>query len=349
MIITAYVYNRFFGGVLQDTFDIDLQQEALTINKDLTGFGTATFSLGLESEIEIWRRVEIFEDNGTIQQKVFVGYVYDITPQVNGWQNILQVECRDEKHFLTTRLVLSTQAFVNQPIQSIASKIVSEYNSNWDSWIVSALADNATITAKVGTSYYDFFNDLTSQLWRQRDVRDGEIVIAPMIWVDKSIWSGFTEIAFLPYGGNVTNIQIKEQRTIANVAIVSDWSSTIVYPSPLPSNISWVVYKSVRGGDLNQIAQTEIENAQASIVNYQTEVAVWSISANVWDKIQLRIEDLSPKYNFTGKVNVIKKTNVYTDALKTDTYEVWETTIKVRTLAGVINQIKQNVSTLQNQ
>lgn len=348
MILTAFIYDSVFWQTQVNTIDLLSQTNSVIINKDLVSFSSAFFSLQINDPVTIWQKIEIVQETVDSSSLVFEWYIYKETPVVDWVNTRIDIECRDLKHYLTTRKALQWYSFSDQPLQNILQILIDDYNSKWDNWRVSSQNVNTSLQIWTWSSYYEAINSAVSQLWYEWEVVWQEIKVAQSIWSNKTVSGDFEEIVYIPYWGNVTDIQITQENTVANVVVTSDWTNTIIYPSPLPPFITGVAYNYVRWWDLVQASIAELERIAEWVTQYSVNVVPWSIDAGIGDIVSLRIEWLW-KYDFVWNTKILSKRTEYIDWNTVDTYSVWQVIKKPRTIASVIDWLQQQVNILQTQ
>jgi len=347
MIISAYFYDRLFSNTPLLQFALDLQQTAVTIEYDLDNFTTATFSLPLDADVFTNQKVEIFEEINWVATKIFIGYVFNIVPSLEAGNEIINVTAYSEKQFLSRRKVLGGANFQDETLENIMNSIVTQYNSNGDAWVINAgYTDLISIESNTGDSYYDFFTELATRLNAQWDVNDGVISIVPRIGTDLTLTD--TEIVYAPNESNVSSINIVEENTAANVIVAKPSNGVAqIFPSPLPTVITWVEFRTFRAGNLQEAAEAALAEIQDSVKNYQISVQQESLDVNIGDLVPLRIEGISPRYDVSTAVTVLRKVQQYTNGVKAIQIEVWDVRVKSKNIINTINNLNSKVALLE--
>jgi hypothetical protein len=254
--------------------------------------------------------------------------------------NIVNITCYDEKHYLSQIRLLNYVSIVWWNIGNVISELQAQYNIHWQSW--TGDVDNTPISIQTGiwSSRFDVFNDLPIK-WT---VREWVIVAKQEIWQDIS----YTEkILYTPYESNVNGIKIETKSNFANVVIWknSSWN-TYIYPATLPALITWVDFQEFRDWDLQQSTIDYYNKLGNTNIIYRADVEQWSITANVWDIIGLVIKWFG-KYDYNWRVYVTKKTVEYTNAVKIETYEVSESVYEKSDFVSKIRKLGRDVQRLQ--
>ena len=318
-------------------YQLNLQNTAVKITyDDLNNFSICEFSISFDNNINKWDKIKIYEWN----DHIFTWYVVKDEPVLDRTNNIVNITCYDEKHYLSQIRLLNYVSVVWWNIGDIITEIQSQYNIHWQSW--TGDVDNTPIAIQAGiwSSWFDVFNDLPIK-WT---VREWVIVAKQEIGQDIS----YTEkILYTPYESNVNGIKIETKSNFANVVIwkSSGWN-TYIYPTTLPTLITGVDFQEFRDWDLQQSTIDYYNKLWNTNIIYRADVEQWSITANVWDIIGLVIKWFG-KYDYNGRVYVTKKTVEYTNAVKIETYEVSESVYEKSDFVSKIRKLGRDVQRLQ--
>ena len=350
MQVVMVLYDAVFSNNILDQFFLTLTNRSVAINYDKTNFDTAEFFLPIDADIEKDQAVKIYEENGSDVTKIFSWIVSDIEPVLNEWEKIQKISCSSEKKILFDRKTFSNFALNNQPLSSLISVLQTTYNSNWDNRQSSIQTPwNISIESKVWDSFSDILDEAVQQLWAQWDVVDGVIIVDEFVWKDRTIWVDFVEIVDSLYESNVSNTEITISWWNKNVIVAkdNDWGS-IVFPSPLPTKITWVITETFRKWNLTRNAIEALNKQSQRIINYNVSVNQGSIDVDAWDKVVFRLETAWSKYNFLWNILVLKKDVQYTNWTKIVKYWLSPINNTTPSFNKTINKLQRDVRLIQN-
>lgn len=348
MIISAYFYNWFFSTTPVKQYFLDLQQTAIETKDDLTSFGSCTFSLPLDADVDVGQKVVIYEQKNDTTIQIFSGYLYMIEPILDVANRIIQCTVYDEKHFLTKKKVLADNDFTTQPLSSILSVLATTYNTLGDGWVIDCDVMDASLTYKAGDSFFDAFNDLAEWLKLQWTVRNGVVIMKSRIGLDRTFGPSFTEAIYSNNESNISEVAIKIEDNRVDLVIVNYGDGWLVsqYPLTNPNPCESVRYITTRSRDVDIVAQSIYDNNQTPFIQYNFTLQQDSLRASIGDLIQFRIQDFG-KYDFTGSTNIISKTTSYTNGVKIETIGVSERVAQAKNFTGIIRNIQRDINLMK--
>ena len=309
MQIVLKIYDNFFSSIPDMIVDQVIEIE---INEDVNSISNMSLKLLNDfTGLKRMQKIEAYEVENNIDTLVFQWFIDSITPGIDN----LNLVCKNEKAVFMEQLVLSDKNYVWQTIDFIINDLLSDWNTAFsESWTYSN-----TLT---GTHDKDFkewdklFDAIEEIVWLAGWVwiiLNEKVITTDLIWTDNSIWTWFTEIVLNksePAENNILDFNRKNFSTKKNIIIWSDWTIKVtlsniwVWEKPLAE------YKQFREWDLTAQTQAYLDSKSVDQFIYDLEIEPFTINPNIWDKLYLRIENVSDylNYNWPVIVNTLKIT-----------------------------------------
>ena len=259
--------------------------------------------------IKQYNWVEIYEPLGDLvwDKLIFRWFIANRVPELTR----TTLEIKSEKYILKNKSVVSGQIFTWVSISSCLTTLLSAWNAAWagENYSVSTTS-TYNITSKqvkTGDNLYDIIEEVVSSAECVWDCVGGVIKIAPSLGVDYTTWTVLKELIYDAeeiYFSNITDFKLESFGSIANIIYGSDGtnntvrsdSASIALFSPLTES------KSFRKTDVTWLwneTQSYLNKTKGEQFSYVLKVDSQRFEADVWDKIILTIQNLSPDLDFS--------------------------------------------------
>ena len=342
------IYSGVFDTTPIDTIDTYFDIE---IKEDISWTSFMQLSLSnKQTGIKRGQKIQFFEIKDWQDVGLFEGYIDELSP----WLDLLEITAKDFKDLMQKKLTTQSYNFVSKTLQEIVESIVSDWNSTYsENWTVNS---NFTLTIskdiKQGDNFYDIFNELSETFLWAWTVKWNEIFFSEIIWEDKTSWSSFTEIIYNknePVENNLSDIKVVNYGTISNIIYWTDWTNVSVKTNPISIANFWPLseYRNFREGNLSDDTQKYLDIKSEEQLIYDISPDVNAIDVDLWDKIKLRIENVSEYLDIEW--DVIVNTKETTFEWNTKIIKVWLSKIYVTKdeFTKKINDTKKTINILK--
>jgi len=341
MEIVAKIYEHYRSSVILDQIQI---KSKLSIEDELGNFWTADFDATSLSLVE-YNKIELYEA-GSPDTLVFKGLVHQPLKEITALKNKTQMVCRSEMAIMLSRKVLVARTKTDT-IENIINELLWDYNSLWENRTSQIdLTKTVTIDYKIWDVYFWIFNELSLQWWWYWTIENAKIIMKELLGTDRTYWSWLTEIILdKTHDSNVSSLKIVGLSTRANIVVGVDYSKNTVTKQDMSWGvIYWVHVETFRDGDLADKTQQLLDrmNIRQRVLNLDIDPNK-NISANIGDKLHLRIENVDNMEDISSDILVVKKEIVYDFWQKKVLLTVWENLIQEDSLWNILVNIKRDV------
>lgn len=326
----------------------NLQSEevySLKIKEDIKNFATAEIKLPVDyAWLAQYTTVELCEVSWFSDVSFFRWYIYSISVNESEVSLIL----RSEKALLQRKAIVNDVTYSSQTIESMVASILTQWNTPYsETWssTVSASATTYTISFKQGDSVYQALDTVCNLESLQWTTLGGVVLVQSVLWEDKTAWPNYTEVVYSrvnPWESNISSITIESTGTLSNVIIGTNWMSKNTQTDGTSITQFWPLYEYVQFRDGQLATQTtEHLNKQKSDRRvWKITPNIGEISANVGDKIVLRVEWFATWFDIESDVNVIAKETTIKNGQKIENIQLSDSIIEIDTFTKKIQKIK---------
>ena len=315
----------------------------VTINKNLWDISSAQFSIPVWLSFGAFDRIKIFEVlNEDIE--VFDWFVYNESTSIRVPDTEKNVFLRERKALFDNKVVLSPLSEQTKPIKERFEAALWPYVSTyWEQWVVStSITKSLSTEMKSRDNLFDFFDSLCDEIGVYWTVVWNEIIISDILWVDRT--QDNSQYIGIYYNWKAVNntvksIEVINQATKANlvywyndnftaVAVWVSWWEQVLVSTKQFRNCSMVALQEKTDNYLleknqpQQIIDVLLDDA-AKLYNWTA-----TEEAEVWDKIQLRVENVDWIIDQDIELLVIETSTIYDQADRTRVYKLWKNTLK---------------------
>lgn len=287
------------------------------ISYDVNSFDSATLKLAYNvPNIAQYRKVEIYsvEPNSSwasYDRLLFSGFIESFKPTARD----ITIQAKSEKALLYRKFVVNDAVYTTQTISQIMTAILTDWNTAYsETWsFSSSIATTITKTVKQWDNIYDILNELCVQTASVSNSIGWVITASVLLGTDYTSPSNYKE---LTYDGNDLKFSnmwapdFESYWTISNIIIWSDGTTKSVL-SDAPSRATYGALgelKSFRAGNLSTTTQNYLDRKKGGQFVYSVKPDWTKFDANVGDKVQMRVENVSSYFNYTWAVIINTKT-----------------------------------------
>lgn len=342
------IYSWIFDTIPIDTIETYFDAE---IKEDINWVSSLNMTVKNEvTGLKRLQKIQFFEVENWEDVILFEWYISELNP----WLNNIEIEAKDLRQLFQKKMCIQDYSFSSETLHNIINNIVSDWNNEyWESWTVNInLTWTISKELKKGDNFYDIFYELWESFNWIWITKWTEIYFWEIVWEDKSVWEKFTEIIYNknePIENNLSEISRSNYSTIANIIFGTDGTSTIIKTNPSSISEFWPLaeYKNFREGDLETDTQSYLDIKSKEQFIYDIMPDINSIDMNIWDKISLRIENVSEYLDIEGAVIVNSKNTRLIN--NTKVIEIWLSEIYVTkdNFVKKINDTKKTINLLK--
>lgn len=343
MEIILKIYDDIFSSttdiLIDDIIDISIKHTLDTSKMNLKLINSFT---GLKR----MQKIEAYEVANNTDTLVFEGYIDSIIPSIDD----LTLVCKNMKSIFLEQIVLTDKSYTTQTVDFIINDLLSEWNTAYsESWTYSnTLTGTYSKDFKAGDKLYNVIDELSwlaGWIWT---VKNNKVIITDLIWEDKSIGANFTEIVFNklePSENNVVDIAIDNYATTKNVIMWSDWTTKTTLDS-ISGEKALAEFKKFRVWDLTNQTQAYLDSKKFAQFMYRIKIQLFTIKVNIWDKLYLRIENVSDYLNYSWNVIVNKLDITYKNWTRLE--EIWVSSwyVYIDSFSNKINNLNDKINIL---
>ena len=273
------------------------------------------------------------------------------------WLKEMTLECKNQKSLMSQKIILENISFTNKTLKEIVDWVLSQWNTAyWENW-TSDIAEWWAVFSKSFLEkdvFFNVFNELAKSQWFAWTIQDQKIVMKYIIWEDRSSWEDFMEIVYdnnEPQENNILDVKVDYFSTISNVVIWSDSSGNTTLDDQASIAIYWPLASAFSSRDWNLDVETQqyLDDRKVEQKMYTIDVEPLTINPNIWDRIHLRIENVSDYSDIIWDVIVNKKTTDFTNWWKKVTVWVSDIYVVEDSFVRKINTMKQTLDLLNIQ
>jgi len=273
------------------------------------------------------------------------------------WLKEMTLECKNQKSLMSQKIILENISFTNKTLKEIVDWVLSQWNTAyWENW-TSDIAEWWAVFSKSFLEkdvFFNVFNELAKSQWFAWTIQDQKIVMKYIIWEDRSSWEDFMEIVYdnnEPQENNILDVKVDYFSTISNVVIWSDSSGNTTLDDQASIAIYWPLASAFSSRDWNLDVETQqyLDDRKVEQKMYTIDVEPLTINPNIWDRIHLRIENVSDYLDIIWDVIVKKKTTDFTNWWKKVTVWVSDIYVVEDSFVRKINTMKQTLDLLNIQ
>lgn len=300
----------------QKAFDTIENIISLEIKEDINNISYMNITINKDNLwLREFQRVQYIDTNMMSDEVIFDWYIDELIPDLN----TINLVVKDFRQLMNKKACIQDYNFIWKTLQEIVETIVNDWNLEYsENWSVNANFSTKTIDKdlKEWDTFFDIFWELSPTFNCNWITNWTEIYFNEIIWEDKTSGANFTEIIYNteePVENNLSNIKISKYSTISNIIIWTDWTTKVKKTNPASINTYWplIEYKNFRPWNLDDDTQKYLDLKSNPQFLYDIEPDINSINVNIWDKIRLRIENVSEYLNIEWDVIVnTKKTKL---------------------------------------
>lgn len=341
MIILKTYPNTFSSSPNLQTEEI----YSCKIKEDIKNFSTAEVKLPVEySWLSQYTTVELCEIEWFSDIPFFRWYIYSIVVD----ENEVSLVLRNEKALLQRKAIVNDVTYSSQTIGSMVNSILTQWNTPYsESWSssVTASATTYTVSFKQGDNIYQALDTVCNLENLQWTSLWGVVTVKALLWEDKTTWPNYTEAVYSrnnPWESNISKLTLESTWTLSNIIIGTNGVSKNTQTDAPSIAQFWPLYEYVQFRDWQLATQTtEYLNKQKNDRRvWKMTPNVWELSANVGDKIVLRIEWFAQWFDTESQVNVIAKETTIKNSQKIETIQLSDNIIEIDTFTKKIQKIK---------
>lgn len=342
------IYSWIFDTTPIDTIETYFNAE---IKEDISWVSSLNMTVKNEvTGLKRLQKIEFFEIKDNQDIILFEWYISELKP----WLNNIEIEAKDFRQLFSKKLCIQNYSFTNETLDNIINTIVTDWNNAyWESWVVNTnLTGTISKDLKEWDNFYDIFYELSETFLWMWTIKWNEIFFWEIIWEDKSVWENFTEIIYNknePVENNLSEISRQNYSTIANIIFGTDGTTTTIKTNPTSIAEFWPLaeYKNFRAGNLSDDTQKYLDIKSQEQFIYDIMPDVNSIDVNLWDKIYLRIENVSEYLDIEWSVIVNTKNTSIVNGTKV--IKIWLSEIYVTkdNFVKKINDTKKTINLLK--
>ncbi len=342
------IYSGIFDTTPIDTIETYFDAE---IQEDINGVSSLKITVKNEvTGLKRLQKIQFFEIQNWEDVVLFEWYISELKPGLNN----LEIESKDFRQLFQKKMCIENYTFTSETLHNIINTIVDDWNNTyWESWTVNInLTGTLSKDFKQWDNFYDIFYELSESLLGMWNVKWNEIFFGEIIWEDKSVWEKFTEIIYNknePVENNLSEIKRINYSTIANIIFGTDGTTTTIKTNPTSISEFWPLaeYKNFREWDLSENTQAYLDIKSQEQFIYDITPDINSIDVDLWDKIYLRVENVSEYLNIDGSVIVNTKNTRIINGTKV--IELWLSEIYVTrdNFIKRINDTKKTINLLK--
>jgi len=342
MELVLKVYN---AGVI--TTQIQNIFEA-TIDYDINNFATCDLTIPVITGLTKYDKIELYEVDW-IDKLLFTGYIYDLQVSVNE----IKLLGRSTKELMNKKLVLNAKSYTSQTITTIMNDILWDWNTAYsETWTFST--NDTTLVSKdyeIWDNVFDILEELSWLVWMVWDIVWEQIIVAELLWTDKTTWLEYTALIYNwadPYESNISKLISKSYSTVSNVIIGSDsnWKTTLSDTTSITNFWALWEYKTFRDWDRAGNTQLYLDSKKEEQRMFEFDIEVNGLGIKVWDKLKLIIENANTYLNFNWDVYVNTMKIEFKNRTKIESIGVSDIYVYVDSIFNKLRQMEKNIKLL---
>ena len=344
---------KFYQNLTSNTvFDTISDLSGLSIEENIKTASTMKCTISLNVEwIKIWQKVEVVEVNDENEDKsLFTGFICSVTPTLDD----LQLEAKATKSIMEKKLILSDKTFNNATLEYILSDLLNEWFDTYaERWTVSnSLMWRLNKQFKKWDNLYQIFNEISEALKGVWTIDGTQIIFKDVIWTDRTSWTNFFEVVYdkdEPLDNNLSSLKVRQLWNISNVIFWKNSNSVISRTNQTSITEFWPLAELVvfREWDLATSTQAYVDARSSKQTIYEVDVNTDDDVLSLWDKIKLRIENVSSYININADVLINKKTTTFNSWQKVIKMELSEVYVVNDDFVNKINDTRRITQILQ--
>ena len=308
------------------------------IKDDLKAFWIADITLDIIEGFNEFDQIEIIEVDQT-DKIVFKWFIAEIEID-----EVMSLTLNTNKALLYNKLLLSDKTYTNQTICQIFTDLLTSWNTTtWDNLTFNC--DDTTLITKEFREWdnlFDILQELTELIGLNWNMQDREILVYESEKIDFTAFFNREE----PFQTNIEKVILRTYWTQINIAIWSDWTTkTIKSDYTLLNERIWE-YFSFREWDLETQTQQTLDIKKLQQREFVINLIEW-LDLELWQKIDLVIENLDSYRNFNGEVFVIDKSIEYINGTKQLNIWVSNVVVAKNNFTWKLNNITKNIRLLK--
>ncbi len=286
------------------------------IGYDVNSFDTATVVLAYNvPNIAQYRKIEVYSVElnsswASYDRLLFSGFIDSFKPTSKD----ITIQAKSEKALLYRKTVVNDAVYTGQTISQIMTAILTDWNTAYsETWsFSSSIATTISKTVKSWDNIYDVLAELCVQTASVSKSVWGVITASTLLGTDYTSPSNYKE---LTYDGNDLKFSnmwapdFESYGTISNIIIGSDGTSksTLSDPTSIATYGALAELKSFRAWNLSTTTQNYLDRKKGGQFVYNVKPDWTKFDADAWDKVQMRVENVSPYFNYTWSVIINTK------------------------------------------
>lgn len=342
MELVLKVYNQStITAQIQDIFEAN-------IDFDVNNFGTCSIKIPVIEGLKKYYNIELCEVDW-VDRTIFKWYIYDLIV----WTRDIEIIWRTIKELMNYKLVINEKSFVDKTMSEIVSDILSDWNTAYsENWTFST-NDTTLITKdyKIWDNVYDIIEELSWLVWKVWDVNWTEIIVAELLGEDKTSW--INNIALIynwkdPYGSNIINPVSKSYSSLRNIIIWMDWDWKTRLSDSTSITDFWALGEAKTFRDWDRVDNTQLylDSKKDEQRMFEIDIDTDWLDINIWDKVNLIIENANSYLNFEWEVFVNTKSIQYINRTLKETVWISDIYVYVDNILNRLRQIEKNVKLL---
>ena len=320
-------------------------EDVVKIEFDLFTFWVANFSISINNNMKEKQKVELIEVDSIGQDKlIFSWYIYTINPIRKQFRKI-SIELRSEKAFFDEILVLS-DINISWNVSNIQN-LFNQYNIYWLNYVISSdIADTIELLEiKTWDTFFSVMDAIAQQFTAYRDIEWNVVKLSRMLWVDRTTGSNYTEAYFnwlYPSENNIKEITWWSVSQRFNVLIAVNQTTKQVL-SNYAGLFYWSRLQEFRDWTIANQAQEFLNNGDKDKRNYKFEIEENTITADVWDKIKVIVQNTNQYFDIDTSCMVTNKIIEYKQWKKVS-YQFQEFPTQTLTTENFNRRISQQIA-----
>lgn len=287
----------------------------LTIDEDINWIWTCKIEIPASiPNIAQNRKIEVCEVKNWVDTRLFLGYIDNFDPNLR----TLELNCKSEKSLLARKPITTARSFTGKTLTEIMTTLLNDwFTFSWEQFTFStSIWWTMQKTLQVWDNLYDILEEITWNIWAIWTCNDMNIKAELLLWTDYTQPLNFKELVFDlgdPRSNNVIDIKRPNFWTLANIIIWEDWATKIIKSdaTSITENSPLFELKSFRPWDLANQTQKYLDSKKNWQFAYIIEADWFKFDCNVWDKVHLRVENVSDYFNYIWDVIInTKKTEI---------------------------------------